>query len=255
MSESKPFKIIIIGGGLAGSLVANGLMNNNVSFAIYERDAEDSTREGYQIRLGESAIKGFRACLSADHLEAILKKFGQSAASGASAPCIYTTKFKPILDLTKLPTYTKSSAISRVVLRDLLREPVVSSGSFHYGKSFSSYLVIVDGDGNEKVKVTFADGTTDECDILIGADGSGSVVNKAVGLDNLVSLDSHWAFLAKGKLPRHRLAKLPSQLQNGPIMVFAKGLAFFYAREFPKASPVSSILLGLENIIGTHLYN
>lgn len=53
------FKVIIVGGGLGGSLLASGLMNNNVDFTLYERDAADSNREGYQIRMGDAALEGF----------------------------------------------------------------------------------------------------------------------------------------------------------------------------------------------------
>lgn len=232
MSETSSFKIIIIGAGLAGSLLANGLLKHDVSFTIYERDSENSQREGYQIRLGDSAMVGFKACLRDESLKAIIQKFGQSATSGAAAPCIYSTQFQPILDLTTLPTYSKSFAINRVVCRNLLLESVKLSGAIRYGKSFSAYEIISHvPTGREKVRVLFSDGTSDECDILIGADGSGSRVNRALGLKNLVSIDTHWSFLSKGSLPRGRLNQLPVQLQKGPILVFSKGISFFYACE------------------------
>ncbi|PLB53993.1 FAD/NAD(P)-binding domain-containing protein [Aspergillus steynii IBT 23096] len=234
MSEPH-FKVGIIGGGIAGSLLANGLLNHNVPFTVYERDAADAKREGYQIRLGDPAIAGFKACLRDEHLNAILGRFGQSTTLGATAPCLYNTQFNPVLDLTRLPTYSRSFAINRVVLRDMLLDTVAQAGNVRYGKSFSSFE-IVRGAGSEKVNISFADGGTDECDVLIAADGSSSRVNRATGLRNLVELDSHWAFVFKGKIPSDGLHQLPAQLRKGPILVFSKGVSFFYALYLPTKS-------------------
>jgi hypothetical protein len=116
---------------------------------------------------------------------------------------LFSTNFLPVLDLTSLPTYSKSFAINRVILRDLLLEPVKLGQNLHYGKLFSGYGIIRDASsGSEKVKVSFADGTSDECDTLIGTDGSSLRVNKTVGLNNLINIDSHWSFLPKGSQQR-----------------------------------------------------
>jgi 2-polyprenyl-6-methoxyphenol hydroxylase-like FAD-dependent oxidoreductase len=73
-----PFKVVIIGGGLAGSLLGTGLLNNGVEFEVCERLTRDAKREGYQIRLGENALKGFRACLTPEQKATVVAKFGRS---------------------------------------------------------------------------------------------------------------------------------------------------------------------------------
>ena len=172
------FRVIIVGGGLAGSLLANGLVNNGVDTIIYERDEHCLKREGYQIRLGNAALTGLSACLTEQHMTSVLQKLGQSSGSSATAPSLCNTKFETILDLSALPTYSKSSAINRIVLRDLLLDPISADGRVKFGKSFSHYEIVTDSPANENesVKVHFTDGSSDRCDILVAADGSGSKV-------------------------------------------------------------------------------
>ncbi|KAF4417215.1 fungal specific transcription factor [Fusarium acutatum] len=169
------FRVCIVGGGLAGSLLANGLINNGVDTIVFERDEENLKREGYQIRLGDPAMTGLASCLTDSQLEAIVQRLGRYSGSSKTAPSICNTKFQTILDLSALPTYSKSSAINRVVLRDLLLDPVAAKGKVKFGKQFSHYEIIKNGpSGNEGVKVNFKDGSSEYCDILVAADGSGS---------------------------------------------------------------------------------
>ncbi|USP74860.1 FAD/NAD(P)-binding domain-containing protein [Curvularia clavata] len=233
------FKVIIVGGGLSGALLGNGLNNNGVDFMIYERDNVDSKREGYQIRIGPGAQAGFRACLTNAHIEKITAKLGQSSGSQATAPLIYNTKFDEILNLTLVPTYTKSAAINRVVLRDLLLEPIKKSERIKYGKGFNRYEIVTQKDGRERVKVCFSDGSHDICDVLVGADGANSKINKQLGLNNIHLIDSHWSFLSKGSLPFDRMMELPSRLRVGPILVHYNDISLFYALYLPE-SEVSS---------------
>ncbi|KAK1673317.1 hypothetical protein BDP55DRAFT_749159 [Colletotrichum godetiae] len=214
-------KIIIAGGGLAGALLADGLMNHGVDKTVYERDAEDTKREGYQIRLGESAMTGFNACLKPAEIATIKSHFSQMSSTGLTAPAFLNMRFQTVLDLGQLPSYSASSAINRVVLRDVL--------------AFEGYEVVKSDNGQERVRVHFADGTTDICDVLIGADGSGSRVNKQVGARNIVPIDSHAMILSKGPLPEDWTEKLPPRLTKSPLITFAGGVSMFYALFLPAA--------------------
>lgn len=115
------FKVIVVGAGLAGALVGNGLVNQGIECAVYEKDVRGSTREGYQIRLGAAALAGFRACLTKTQLDAVIKKFGRSGGMLSSAPILYDQHLTCQLNLTKFPAYTKSAPINRVVLRNFLQ--------------------------------------------------------------------------------------------------------------------------------------
>jgi 2-polyprenyl-6-methoxyphenol hydroxylase-like FAD-dependent oxidoreductase len=170
-------KVVIIGAGLAGSLLTNGLLNNSIEVNVYERDQQDPKRTGYLIRLGEDATLGFRACLSESQVVSIHGKFSQTDVSLSTAPAIYSHQFRPLIDLSRLPGYTKGASINRLVLRDELMKPIKAAGRVQFGKAFSHYDIIRRENGSERVLVHFTDGTSDQCDILIGADGSASKVS------------------------------------------------------------------------------
>ncbi|KAH7089239.1 hypothetical protein FB567DRAFT_627737 [Paraphoma chrysanthemicola] len=227
------FKVIIVGGGLSGALLANGLINHDIDAVVYERDAEGSKREGYQIRLGESSLTGFRACLTGEHMQSIINNLGQSSGDTAGAPTIFNSRFEEIIDLGILPTYARSSAMNRVVLRDALLEPIKKKGRMHYEKGFQRYD-IVEERGRERVRVAFSDGSSDTCDVLVGADGSGSRINSQLGANNLVTIESHMPFVYKGDVPQHRLQKLPKCLHKGPMVVFTNKASLYYALYLPQ---------------------
>ncbi|KAF7588654.1 hypothetical protein BBP40_005405 [Aspergillus hancockii] len=179
-----PLQVIIVGGGLAGCLLGNGLHNNGIAVTVYER---------------------FRACLSEQHTAKIVNKFSQS-----------------------LPSYSRSWAINRVVLRNLLSEPLEKTGRMRYGKKFTRYEVLE----SERVRAHFSDGSIDECDILVGADSSGSVLNKQGGRNNIVPIDTHWCFLSKGSLPISALKRLPPQLRKGPVSPSQRAARSFMPESF-----------------------
>lgn len=134
----------------------------------------DTNREGYQIRLGAPALKDLRACLTPDELGAVVSKFGRAGGSRSAAPVLYDTQFCEILDLRGFEAYSKSASINRVLCRDALAEPLFEAGVLQYGCQFEKYQILDESTEKECVRVIFSDGSSDEADVLIGADGSHS---------------------------------------------------------------------------------
>ncbi|KAF1808150.1 FAD/NAD(P)-binding domain-containing protein [Eremomyces bilateralis CBS 781.70] len=226
------FKLIVIGAGLAGSLLSNGLLQNEIDFIVYESDPESAQREGYQIRLGAPAIAGFKACLQEDQLTKLYPMFGRSGGVISSAPALYDEKLNLLLDLPKFPAYTKSAPINRAILRDFLASPVAVAGKIRYGRRFAGYRS-VNGASGTKVVVSFDDGSEDECDLLISAEGTSSRVNRQIGLNNIVQLTRQWNFLAKGNLPPSTLLKLGPEIQRAPMSVLCNGMILFISAYLP----------------------
>ncbi|KAF6799440.1 putative FAD dependent oxidoreductase [Colletotrichum sojae] len=203
-------------------LLANGLLSASIPVTVHERDPQHTKREGFQIRLGEAATEGFRACLRPDDVAAIRAAFSQ-ATTGLTAPALCDTKFRTVLDLRRVPSYSGSWGVNRVVLREILLNPLREKGCVKFGRGVEGFEVLREDYGRERVKVHLSHGSEDWCDVLVGADGSGSRINKLLGANNLVTIDSHASVLSKGPLPPDWPDKLPKRLLDGPVMVFGGG--------------------------------
>ncbi|KAL5358847.1 hypothetical protein BJX96DRAFT_173816 [Aspergillus floccosus] len=169
------FNVIIVGGGLAGPLLASGLIQKGIKVDLYEKLEKNSKRDGFTIRVAQPCLQAFQDCLSAEQFGKIKGRMGRFEDNQETTPIWYDHKMNSLLNMSQFSTgYHGSSPMDRVVLRDTIMEAPLREGIVHHGKSFYQYDIIKTESGDEKVRVWFQDGTSADGDILIAADGSHS---------------------------------------------------------------------------------
>ncbi|EWG55213.1 hypothetical protein FVEG_13249 [Fusarium verticillioides 7600] len=238
-----PLRVIIVGGGLSGACLANGLINKSdgqIDVTVFERDETGSERGGYQIRLGAHALIGFKACLTEEQYANLLPCFGKSGGVVSSAPCIFSpSDLKVLIDLSKAPVYEKSAPIARTRLRNFLQQPLQERDAIQFGKKYVRYEVLRGKEaGQSSIRVHFSDDTHHDCDVLISAEGSGSRINKQIGLNNIITevTPGHGGYLGKCHLPWSVLQTLPRQLlEKGTIYTGNSKAMVFAAVYLPEA--------------------
>ena len=172
---SVPLHVLVIGGGIGGLCLAQGLRQAGVSVAVYERDRTPTDwLEGYRIHINPTGSRALNECLPPALWRAFL-----DAAGEPSAGLGFLTEQMQVLLFVELQTPDGSDdparghhPIGRLALRQLLLRGL--DDVVHFAKQLVHYERLPDG----KVRAFFADGTTADGDVLVGADGVGSKVRR-----------------------------------------------------------------------------
>ena len=63
-NSQRPLHVVIVGGGIGGLCLAQGLKRAGVSFAVYERDKSPTAREqGYRVHIDPTGSRALHECL------------------------------------------------------------------------------------------------------------------------------------------------------------------------------------------------
>ena len=169
--------VVIIGGGIGGLTLAQGLKKSGVSVAVYERDRTRTDRvQGYRVHINPAGSLALHECLPPRLFEAFTRTCGKP--SGAIR--FVTEQMKPLLALSFAnfrgqlagDEVAKHRSVSRITLRQVLLSGL--DDVVHFGKTFVRYE---DGPAG-RIVAHFEDGTSAEGDVLIAADGGGSRVRR-----------------------------------------------------------------------------
>ncbi|WP_219463456.1 FAD-dependent oxidoreductase [Nonomuraea rhizosphaerae] len=149
--------ILIIGGGIGGLCLAQGLKRAGIGATVH--DCSPTLRgQGWRLSVKEEGVKALRACLPADLFDRLRANAIRPADRMAFMDHLLVPKFvKPI------PPTPGGFGINRLILRDTL----LTGLDVRFGAPCTGY------DGTT---ARFADGTSASGDLIVGADGTGSAV-------------------------------------------------------------------------------
>jgi len=220
------FHVMIIGGGLGGLCLAQGLKKAGISVAIYERDRTRNERlQGYRIHIEAMGNRALHDCLPSHLFEAYLKATG-SAGSGllmCDEQLNHLMAFP--VDVAKQDDPLESSrSVSRITLRQVLLAELDEIVQFD--KCYSHYQENPDG----SVTAFFEDGTSATGDLLVAADGGNSRVRQQFLPQASHAETGTVAIMGKVPLtPEVHSLLVAHQLDWATIVLGPKGRGFFSA--------------------------
>ncbi|RED55085.1 FAD-dependent oxidoreductase [Cohnella lupini] len=208
-----PQHVLIIGGGIGGLCLAQGLKQAGISVAVYERDRTPTAREqGYRIHIDPTGSQALHSCLP----PALWDAFVFTAGDPGDGFGFLDEKLRKLVlvedEIVKGEANDPAGghhAVSRLTLRQILLAGL--DDVIHFDKEFSRYEQLSNG----RVTAVFTDGTTANGDLLVGVDGANSRVRRQY-LPKAERVDTGAVGIG-GKLELNDLSRawLPNRITNG----------------------------------------
>jgi 2-polyprenyl-6-methoxyphenol hydroxylase-like FAD-dependent oxidoreductase len=220
--------VIVIGAGVGGLTLAQGLKASGVSVHVYERDPTPaSAAQGYRLSISPTGSRALKACLPAAVFDRLTMATGEPARGVTFLDHRLNRLLAVDLPVRDRRSLDSERPIGRMILRRVLLEGMDDVVTF--GKTFVAFADEPDGG----VSVRFADGSEASADLIVGADGASSKVRTAL-LRGVDRADTGIVAIG-GKLPLSESARrfVPETLMRGPSPILGPRGAFLFV------SPVS----------------
>src|SRR5262245_39701163 len=165
------FRVLIVGGGLGGLCLAQGLRRSSVSVVVHERDpSPDAGHQGYRLHIDARGARGLRHCLPPDLFDLFTATCGRPGGQVS----IVSERLRQLYEvgLPDPPDAEGGAPADRRTLRELLLAGL--DDVLRFGSEFTGFERLADG----SVRADFADGTSATADVLVAADGAGSRVRE-----------------------------------------------------------------------------
>lgn len=168
MAFSLSDRVLVVGAGLGGLVLAQGLKKQGIAFSIFERDnTPDQRSQGYRIKLFPDCVTDLKYLLPPE----LWHDFEDTCANTVSGETLLNALDASPIASRAAPGGPPVYTVDRGVLRGVLMKGLEKE--LHLGKAFVRY----EFQGNQVV-AHFEDGSTEMGALLVGADGHRSLVRK-----------------------------------------------------------------------------
>lgn len=212
--------VLVIGGGIGGLCLAQGLKKAGISVAVYERDRTRTDRlQGYRLHIDPDGSRALHDCLPPELFDAFVATCGKPG----SGLHIMTDQLKELMFLAAdgaQDPIARHRSVSRITLRQVLLAGL--DEVVHFDKQFSRYEQAPGG----RVTAHFEDGTSASGDLLVAADGVNSCVRQQF-LPHARLEDTHVIGIA-AKVP---LSRAFERFEGANVIVGGRGDGMFIARQ------------------------
>jgi len=217
------FHVAIIGAGLGGLALAQGLNRAGIAFDVYERDpAPDSRIQGYRIRIDADGERALAAVLPSD----LYALFRQTASTAATEGRFITPQLEEATGRVPEswgsgssehgPSESPDLSVNRQTLREILMCGIEEN--IHFGHGFDNYRILEDG----RVELVFEAADSVVSSLVVGADGVNSRVRTQLVPDAAPNDTGAVCIYGKSELKR---LDYRSDTHAGTSVVFADGFS------------------------------
>jgi 2-polyprenyl-6-methoxyphenol hydroxylase-like FAD-dependent oxidoreductase len=242
-----PPHVIIIGAGIAGLSLGQGLKKAGVALSIFERDVNAFARpQGYRLRINSVGTCALRDTLLSPSMWSLFQDTAAKTDLGFSYldPLSGSLTSRFVGHNPNLPGPAPDPAETFTCDRTTLRATLMYGleDSITYGKEFSHYVVLHDG----TVDVKFTDGFSVKGSLLVGADGVHSRVRRQY-IPNHTLLDTEGRIIfGKTPLTPELISRFPQQglefittaIDPRPVTLFLEPVRFDRKATTPASIPV-----------------
>ncbi|MDP4511604.1 FAD-dependent oxidoreductase [Nonomuraea turcica] len=201
--------VLIVGGGIAGLCLAQGLRKAGLGVTLFERGPSAGHRpQGYRISLKETGVEALRACLPADLFELAVA----TSIRPATRMIFMETDLRPKFS-RDIPE-GDGLGVNRLTLREILMTGL--EDCVRFGMDYQRYERLDDG----RIRAHFGGGQSVDGDLLVGAEGARSRV-RAQLLPEAVVDELNWVLYGRTWITPELLADTPSELVDSFNRVIA----------------------------------